>query len=151
LTLFSIRSSQNASDFIIKKFYNFLGIFITCNKIPDYGEEQENIERRLAIFQTSSLPDKKSEAPQWMEDHWFECVLWMVNEINRNCNLLPKEELFYELPCNVKPKFQNSNQQSKELTDAIKTCKMDVITYERTSTRLDVNAKEIDALLNEGI
>jgi len=67
----------------------------------------------LAIFQTTSLPDKKTEAPQWMEDHWFECVLWMVNEINRNCDRLPKEDLFYELPFDVKPKFQNDNQQSQ--------------------------------------
>ena len=74
------------------------GIFITCNGLPDFGKDQENVERRLAIFQTKELPQLFPEAPEWMKNNAMSCLVWTINVINSNKHLIPKEELFYELP-----------------------------------------------------
>ena len=80
---------------------NRAGIFITCNKIPNFGDDQENVLRRLAVFHTTELETLYPEAPAWIEKHAMECVVWMGNVINRNSGLLDAEDLFYEKPFNV--------------------------------------------------
>lgn len=78
------------------------GVFITCNNVPSFGDEQENVDRRLAIFHTRPLQNKCTEAPQWMKQHAMDCLIWMVNVINSNEKQLESDERFYELPFNVK-------------------------------------------------
>ena len=89
-----------------KVLTNNVGIYITCKVLPDCGDDQQNVNRRLATFRTTSLALKHLEAPQWMEDHateWVvedhatECVVWMANQINCNVNKLPKKERFYKM------------------------------------------------------
>ena len=75
---------------------NRAGMYITCNVLPDFKEEQGNIERRLAIYQTKSLTEKNVEAPEWMQRNAFQCLIWIINEINRNINLVNEDERFYE-------------------------------------------------------
>ena len=75
---------------------NEAGIYIACNKVPDFKSEQENVERRLAIFTTKTMPVLHPEATQWMQDNAMQCLVWMTNEINRNVELLEPEERFYE-------------------------------------------------------
>ena len=80
-----------------KVLTNNAGIYITYNVLPDFGDDQQNVNCRLATFRTTSLAQKHLEAPQWMQDHAMECVVWMANHINSNVNELPKEERFYEM------------------------------------------------------
>ena len=54
-------------------FFNTCPFYITTNNVPDFGEEQENIERRLAIFQTRSLVDVTVRA-----DKWITIMQWPV-------------------------------------------------------------------------
>ena len=88
---------------------NQAGVYITCNLLPNFGAEQENVERRLAIYHTKSLQEKHPEAPQWMEENAMECVVWIANLLNRNENLIPEEERFYELESHVQPKLDIGN------------------------------------------
>ena len=77
------------------------GVYMTCNKLPDYGEEQQNIERRLYICETTQLRDKAPEAPRWIRENAMRCIVWMANVINSNLNEIEIEESFYELDRNV--------------------------------------------------
>ena len=73
------------------------GVYMTCNILPSFGEEDDNVKRRLSIYQTKSLTGKVIEAPRWMKDHAFQCLVWMVNTLNRNKDLIYPDERFYEL------------------------------------------------------
>ena len=81
-------------------FDNKAGIYLTCNKLADFGVEQPNADRRISVFHTTELPGPKSEAPQWIEDNPMKCLIWMINEINRNIKDVPQQERFYENPSN---------------------------------------------------
>ena len=52
-------------------------IYLTCNELPE-------------------LSEPKFEAPQWIEDNPIECLIWMINEINRNIKYVLQQERFYE-------------------------------------------------------
>ena len=73
-----------------------LGIYITYNIYPDYGLEQENVMRRLEVFDTTSLPELNSQAPSWMYDNAFSILMWIVHEINKNIHLVDPSERFFE-------------------------------------------------------
>ena len=77
------------------------GVYMTCNQLPDFGEERVNIERRLAIYQSRTLTSTSSEAPEWMRKNAMSCLVWTINQINSHADLLDPEEQFYELPFNV--------------------------------------------------
>lgn len=75
---------------------NNAGIYITCNEFPEFGIEQENVETRIRRFRTKSLEVKSPEAPDWIKDNAMQCLHWIINEINRNIDLLPRDSRFYE-------------------------------------------------------
>lgn len=77
------------------------GVFITCNNLPNFDEEDENVKRRLSVYKTKELPKKDGSAPKWIQDHAFQCVLWMCNVINCNIKLIDEDERFYERPKNI--------------------------------------------------
>lgn len=86
------------------------GFFLNCNEMPDWGDEQENVEKRLAIFKTTKLPKLNMNAPQWIEDNALQCFIWMVNQINRNIALIPVEDRFYEKPLDVEQEMVQNSQ-----------------------------------------
>ena len=88
-------------------FDNEAGIYLTCNELPDFGVEQPNVDHRISVFHTTKLMEPKSEAPQWIEDNPMACLIWMINEINRNIKYVSQQKRCYEKP------FQ----------DVTKTCK----------------------------
>ena len=53
------------------------GVYLTCNNLPDFGIEQRNVDRRLAIYHTKELPVLYREATDWMEEHAMDCLLKM--------------------------------------------------------------------------
>ena len=72
------------------------GVYMTCNKLPDYGAEQQNIERRLYIYicETTQLKDKAPEAPRWIKENAMRCIVWMANSINSNPKEIEIEDSF---------------------------------------------------------
>ena len=79
-----------------RRFDNKAGIYLTCNNLPDFGIEQPNIDRRIAVFNTKELPEFKPEAPEWIQKNAMECLVWTIQEINRNIRHVPRAERFYE-------------------------------------------------------
>ena len=70
--------------------------YITTNHVPNFGEEDENVKRRIAIYKTASLPVTLPGVDRWMFDYAMDCVAWLVNQINANINIVDEDELWYE-------------------------------------------------------
>ena len=97
--------------------------FKTCNELPDFGVEQPNVDHRISAFHATELPESKSEAPQWIENNPMECLIWMINEINRNIKWVSQQEIFYEKPFNeVTRKCKNRSFPSEELEKLRSIC-----------------------------
>ena len=63
--------------------------YITTNQVPDFGDEDENVRRRIEIFTTQSLPNPEPGMNRWLYDNAMDCIAWMSDEINGN----PKRSL----------------------------------------------------------
>ena len=83
--------------------------YITTNNVPDFGTENENVERRIHIFTTSSLPTPTSGIDQWLFDNAMHCIAWMADEINSHRTLIPAAELWYEDDDNVNKMVPSQN------------------------------------------
>jgi hypothetical protein len=70
--------------------------YITTNTVPDFHEENENVERRIEIFTTSSLSTITPGIDQWIYNNAMDCIAWIAEEINTHCSLIPSEERWYE-------------------------------------------------------
>ena len=77
-------------------FFNTCPFYITANELPDFGAEQENVIRRLAVYHTNSLPEVTLAADKWIHDNAMACVAWIVNEINSNLGEVELHERWYE-------------------------------------------------------
>ena len=104
-------------------FGNKAGIYLTCNELPDFGVEQPNVDCRISAFHTTELLETKYEAPQSIEDNPMECLIWMINEINRNIKYVSQQERFYEKPFNeVTKKIKNRDFPPEKLERLRCTC-----------------------------
>ena len=79
-----------------KSVWNNSPFYITTNSVPDFGEESENVERRISVFHTQALPITTAGMDKWMFDNAMDCLVWAANEINENINHVPGEERWYE-------------------------------------------------------
>ena len=53
----------------------------------------------------------------------MECLIWMLNEINRNIKYVPQQESFYEKSCNeITKKCRNRDFLPEELEDLRSIC-----------------------------
>ena len=75
---------------------NHSPFYITTNTLPDFRDENENVRRRIQVFETSSLPNVISGIDSWIYDHAMDCVAWAAQEIDNHHDLVSKEELWYE-------------------------------------------------------
>lgn len=70
--------------------------YITTNHVPDFGTDDENVERRIQIFNTQSLPETLPGIDRWIYDNAMHCVAWIAEEINANRDMVVAHELWYE-------------------------------------------------------
>ena len=121
------------------------GVFITCNNLPTFGIEDDNVRRRLSIFTTKSLPSKSFDAPKWLRDNAFKCLVWVINFINSNKNLLDPEEQFYE-----RDRKENANARLKVRITSEELEKMKEVTLDSESSdegnNLSISIFHIDIL-----
>ena len=66
--------------------------------MPDFGGEEENVLRRVIVYETASLPATNLAAEKWMYDNAMHCIAWMAEEINSNLELVDVNERWYEDP-----------------------------------------------------
>ena len=82
-------------------FENKAPFFITTNEMPYFGNEDENVRRRVAIFKTKALPNCISNVDRWLRENAMECVAWIAEEIERERHHISKKELWYEEACSA--------------------------------------------------
>ena len=70
--------------------------YITTNGIPNFGDDEESVQRRLAIFSTTSLSQVIPGVDRWIYDHAMDCVAWMASQITAHRDFVEVEELWYE-------------------------------------------------------
>ena len=70
--------------------------YITANEVPDFGDDDENVPRRIQIFNTKSLPYTERGIDKWLHDNAMDCIVWIADQINKYRRFIPKEELWYE-------------------------------------------------------
>ncbi len=56
--------------------------YITTNHLPDFGDENENVLRRLSVFTTTPLPNPTPGADKWMYDNAMHCIAWIASVID---------------------------------------------------------------------
>ena len=68
--------------------------FIATNKLPDFGDDTENVMRRLKIFKTKSLPKwmQKQGVIEHYKAHSMHYIAWMAEQINCNLELIENAE-----------------------------------------------------------
>ena len=53
--------------------------YVTTNHLPTFGkDEDENVQRRIEIYQTKSLPQFIRGIDRWIYDHAMNCIAWIV-------------------------------------------------------------------------
>ena len=82
-------------------FFSTCPFYITANEVPDFGDEQENVLRRVILYETESLPATNLAAEKWMYDNAMHCIAWMAGEINGNLEVVDANERWYEDPENA--------------------------------------------------
>ncbi len=70
--------------------------FNTCPFYITIGKEQENVLRRLAIFETESLKEVIVGVAKWIYDNAMACAAWIAKQINANLDMVEREERWYE-------------------------------------------------------
>ena len=70
--------------------------YITSNNVPDFGDEDENVGRRIQIFRTKSLPSTTTGMDKWVCDNAMHCIAWIAEELAQNHQHITSEELWYE-------------------------------------------------------
>ena len=70
--------------------------YITTNQVPDFGQEDENVKRRITIFNTTSLPEPISGIDRWIYDNAMHCIAWAADEIQEHRNLISEDEIWFE-------------------------------------------------------
>ena len=71
--------------------------YITTNNLPTFGkEEDENVQRRIEVFRTKSLPQTLPGIDRWIYDHAMDCIAWIASEIDKYRDQIDPNELWYE-------------------------------------------------------
>ena len=87
--------------------------YITTNEVPNFGNDEENVKRRIAVFETKSLPQTIPGAYRWMYDHAMDCLVWLASEIDAYRELIEPEELWYEEDANHEQVVIDNNEGLK--------------------------------------
>jgi hypothetical protein len=70
--------------------------YITTNNVPDFRDENENVERRIQVFNTTSLPSTTPGIDRWIYDNAMDCIVWIAEELEAHYQHIAKDELWYE-------------------------------------------------------
>lgn len=56
----------------------------------------ENVEQRITVFQTQSLPSTTAGIDRWIYNHAMDCLVWLANEIRTHIEIISHDERWYE-------------------------------------------------------
>ena len=70
--------------------------YITTNDLPKFGSEDENVKRKVDVFETKALSSTLSNVNEWLHRNCMDCIVWLANEINRILPYLDEEDRWYK-------------------------------------------------------
>ena len=47
----------------------------TLDISPKFRSEQPSVDRQIAVFHATEIPDPKAEPPEWIENNTMECLV----------------------------------------------------------------------------
>ena len=100
-------------------------LYITTTDVPYFGEDDENMRRRIRVFNTKSIKDDKliKNVDQWCDVHAMGCIVWTANELNENVDIVDKDERWYE---NAPPVENIVTNEERALSKERRVVKVDV-------------------------
>ena len=75
---------------------NKVPFYIITNGHPKFGSEDENVNRRVEVFETKALSLTLSNVNGWLCSNCMDCIIWLANEINRLLQYLDEEDRWYK-------------------------------------------------------
>ena len=63
---------------------------------PYFGNDEENVQRRIRVFKTISLESCLTNVDRWIRDNPMDCIVWIAQEIEENIELVDVDERWYE-------------------------------------------------------
>ena len=70
--------------------------YITTNEVSYFGNDEENVQRRIRVFKTKALESCLTNVDRWIRDNPMDCIMWIVQEIEENIELVDVDERWYE-------------------------------------------------------
>jgi hypothetical protein len=70
--------------------------YITTNHVPDFRDENENVERRIQVFNTTFLPSTTPGIDRWIYDNAMDCIVWIAEQLEAHYQHIARDELWYE-------------------------------------------------------
>ena len=63
---------------------NRCSFYITTNEVPYFGNDEENVQRRIRVFRTKLLESCLTNVDRWIRDNPMDCIVWIAQEIEEN-------------------------------------------------------------------
>ena len=92
--------------------------YITTNEVSDFGDDDDNVKRRIAIFETTTLPTTIKGADKWIYENAMDCLVWLANEVSSLRTHIDADELWYE-PTSGREEMTIPNNQGTKLFDVV--------------------------------
>ena len=70
--------------------------YVTINEVPYFGNDEENVQRRIRVFKTKSLESCSTNVDRWIRDNPIDCIVWIAQEIEENIELVDVDKRWYE-------------------------------------------------------
>ena len=52
--------------------------YITINEVPYFGNDEENVQRRICAFKTKSPESYLTNVDRWIRDNSMDCNAWIA-------------------------------------------------------------------------
>ena len=88
-----IKSVKHGAPVAVNKCTPF---YITTNEVPYFGEDNENVQCQIKVFNTQSLPTTVMNVDLWLQEHAIESIAWMASEIDRLIEHADVDERWYK-------------------------------------------------------
>ena len=62
--------------------------YITTNEVTYFGNDEENVQRRIRIFKIKSLESCLTNVDRWIRDNPMDCIVWIAQVIEENIELV---------------------------------------------------------------
>jgi hypothetical protein len=82
-------------------FNNKTLYYFTAQHCPNWGADDVNVKRRLAVFEMKPLPSTSVDVSKWLKDNAVACIIWAGVMVKRGVDDLPlspaerRDELFF--------------------------------------------------------